>query len=406
LNPKKISNLKAVTDSSGRCPVCLSTDLQIILEFRETPVHCGLLLSEREQALRVAKGDISLALCNTCTHIFNLVFDPELMQYGEPYDNSLHFSPIFQSYIDALIERLVKQYRLYGKDIIEIGSGRGDFIKQLCERGNSRGLGFDPGFELNENNGDNSGEVRLIKDYFSEQYAAYPADLICCRQTLEHINQPREFIQMIRRSIGDRLETILFLEVPNFLPALREGKVWTIIYEHYSYFNKTSLAHLLNDCGFEVIRLDEGFEDQFLSIEAKPVDGSNSYVQETSPSFRMKFHDLANKFAEGYLADASTWKEVLSKAFASDEKVVIWGAGARCMSFLNMLQIKNEIRYVVDINPRKHGMFIAGTGQQIVPVEFLSDYRPDRVLLMNPIYKNEIEATINGFGLEVNIQCV
>lgn len=390
---------------AGRCPVCFSSDLQIVLELQQTPVHCGLLLSEREQALRVAKGDIFLTLCNTCTHIFNQVFDPERMHYSEPYDNSLHFSTTFRSYIDALIERLVKQYQLYGKDIIEIGSGRGDFIKQLCKRGNSRGIGFDPSFEPGEYNGENSGGVTLIKDYYSEEYAAFSADLICCRQTLEHIYRTRDFIQMIRRSIGNRLDTVLFLEVPNFLPALEEGKVWTIIYEHYSYFNRASLAYLLDDCGFEIIRLEEGFEGQFLGVEAKPVTASKRSTPGVPPSFREEFGVLVNKFAAEHLADVSQWRKLLSEAATSKKRVVIWGAGARCMSFLNMLQLKNEIHYVVDINPRKHGMFIAGTGQQIVPAEFLRDYRPDTVILMNPIYKKEIEATINGFGLEVDFLC-
>ena len=35
---------------------------------------------------------------------------------------------------------------LRGKDIIEIGCGKGEFLLLLCEMGNNRGTGFDPGF--------------------------------------------------------------------------------------------------------------------------------------------------------------------------------------------------------------------------------------------------------------------
>jgi hypothetical protein len=53
--------------------------------------------------------------------------------------------------------------------------------------------------------------------------------------------------------------------------------------------------------------------------------------------------------------------------------------------------VQNEIEYVVDINPHRHGRFIPGTGQQIVAPSFLKDYQPDQVIAMNPVYLREIE---------------
>jgi hypothetical protein len=69
-----------------------------------------------------------------------------------------------------------------------------------------------------------------------------------------------------------------------------------------------------------------------------------------------------------------------------------------------MLNIHNEIQYVVDINPRKHGKFVTGTGQEIVPPEFLKEYQPDCVIIMNPIYAQEIKNTVEQFGLEVEYE--
>jgi len=64
-----------------------------------------------------------------------------------------------------------------------------------------------------------------------------------------------------------------------------------------------------------------------------------------------------------------------------------------------MLKIKDQIEYIVDINPHKQGKYISGTGQQIVPAEFLRDYQPDVVIVMNPIYKKEIQQTVKELGL-------
>lgn len=69
------------------------------------------------------------------------------------------------------------------------------------------------------------------------------------------------------------------------------------------------------------------------------------------------------------------------------------------MTFLNTLKTQDQIEYVVDINPRKRGRYVPGTGQQIVPPEFLRDYQPDVVIVMNPIYKSEIQQLIKSLGL-------
>jgi hypothetical protein len=72
--------------------------------------------------------------------------------------------------------------------------------------------------------------------------------------------------------------------------------------------------------------------------------------------------------------------------------------------FLNMVPTRDSIRYVVDINPRKQGMYVAGSGQQIVPPAFLQHYQPDLIIMMNPIYTEEIRQQLARSG--VHGECV
>jgi hypothetical protein len=72
------------------------------------------------------------------------------------------------------------------------------------------------------------------------------------------------------------------------------------------------------------------------------------------------------------------------------------------VTFLNTLKTKDHIDYVVDINPRKQGRYVAGTGQQIVTPDFLRDYQPDMVMVMNPIYKREIQQITKRLGLSTD----
>ena len=47
---------------------------------------------------------------------------------------------------------------------------------------------------------------------------------------------------------------------------------------------------------------------------------------------------------------------------------------------------------------------MAGTGQLVVAPSFLKEYQPDLVVIMNPIYKNEIMRDLNAIGLNPEIQ--
>ena len=61
------------------------------------------------------------------------------------------------------------------------------------------------------------------------------------------------------------------------------------------------------------------------------------------------------------------------------------------------------IRYGVDINPYRQGHFLPGTGLSIVGPDFLADYRPDLVVIMNPIYRDEIARDLERMGLTPEI---
>jgi ABC-type hemin transport system substrate-binding protein len=76
------------------------------------------------------------------------------------------------------------------------------------------------------------------------------------------------------------------------------------------------------------------------------------------------------------------------------------------VAYLTALGLTDEIECAVDINPHKAGKFMAGTGHRIVLPEALVEIRPDVVVVMNPIYCEEIAATLDGLGLHPEIVSV
>jgi hypothetical protein len=93
----------------------------------------------------------------------------------------------------------------------------------------------------------------------------------------------------------------------------------------------------------------------------------------------------------------------LEEGVKSKQRLVIWGGGSKGVTFLNALKAEREVEYVVDVNPRKQGRFVAGTGQEIVAPEFLVDYGPHAVLVMNPIYEGEIRRRLNELGVPATV---
>ena len=389
-----------------RCPICRSTNYLKFLSIKQVPVHCNLMCKDRNAALNVDKGDIDLTLCRQCGHVFNSSFNPDFMEYTGNYENSLHFSERFREYTNWLAEQLIERYSLSDKKIVEIGCGQGDFLKLICERGGNTGIGFDPSYRHEMNTTKNHHSVKIINDYFSDRLAEPQVDFIICRHVLEHIYSPMNFLKMINKAVDNRVNTKLFFEVPSLLWTLRDLSIWDIIYEHYSYFSSYSLRQLFFKCGFSVHGIYETYEKQFLCIEASRSSHRNGKFKLDRNGIK-DLENYASELSEKYKTKISESKNLLADSKHAKKKTVLWGAGSKGVTFLNLLNIGNQIRYVVDINPRKQGMYIAGTGQKIVEPGFLKNYNPDYIIVMNPIYSNEIKHyTNNVLGLPVQLLSV
>ena len=387
------------------CPNCGASGMWVFYELKNVPVHSVLLLPTREEALNFSKGDIALGFCHTCGFIANVAFDPGLHQYSSRYEATQAFSSTFNVFHRNLATYLIERYDLHSKDIIEIGSGQGEFLTLLCELGDNRGVGFDPAYISRQNQSQANDQIIFIKDFYSEKYANYRGDFLCCKMTLEHIQQTADFVSTVRRSMRDQLATIVFFQVPNVTRILRDLAFWDIYYEHCSYLSLGSLARLFRKCGFDAIDLWKDYDDQYLMIEAKPGNGRSRPVLVQEDDLEDLARDLAY-FAENYLHKLDAWQRDLQEVRQNRQRTVIWGAGSKGVAFLTTLRIQDEIEYAVDINPYKHGTYMAGTGQQIVAPEFLREYRPDVVIVMNPIYCNEIRRDLNRMGVTAELMPV
>lgn len=380
------------------CPSCLSNGMQVFHQLQNVPVHSVLNIPTREEALTFPKGNISLGFCKHCGFISNVDFDPELLKYSSDCEETQGYSPTFNAFAKGIATDLVEKYDLHNKDIIEIGCGKGEFLTLLCELGKNRGVGFDPAYVEGRKQVSTADQIRFIKDFYTEKYKGYQGDLICCRMTLEHIKDTGNLVGIVRRSIGDRTDTIVFFQVPDMTRILRDCAFEDIYYEHCSYFSPGSLALLFRQSGLDVLDLKTGYDGQYVMIEAKPIAEKNGERLALEDDLETLKDHVAN-FQQSYREKIASWQKQLQDFKKNNHKVVLWGSGSKGVSFLTTLGISEQIEYVVDINPYRQGNYMAGTGQLIVAPDYLKEYRPDAVIIMNAIYREEIQQYISLMNL-------
>jgi hypothetical protein len=389
------------TESHHTCPNCGNHGLTIFYEVRQVPVHSCLMADTKEEALNFPCEDVVLGFCNQCGFITNTVFDSQWSAYAPNYESQQSYSPTFNKFSIKLANHMIDRYDLHDKDVVEIGCDKGDFLILLCELGNNRGVGIDPSVVPGRVQSEAANRVTFIQDYYSEKYSENVGDFVCCRHTLEHIAPTYDFVNTVRKSIGDR-PTPVFFEIPETIRVLTEAAFEDIYYEHCSYFTPGSLARLFRSCNFEVDDLYLDYGDQYLFIEATPTDSQSTTIHpleetvEQTAQYVEQFKVLIEKKLDWWKTHLNQWQQ-------AGDKVVVWGSGSKCVAFLTTLNTIDKIQYVVDINPHRHGKFIPGVGKEIKAPSFLKDYAPDRIIVMNAIYRDEIQAMLDEMGVKAEL---
>jgi hypothetical protein len=390
------------TQKQSACPTCDHQDLIVFYEVKNVPIHSCLMLPTQKEAMDFPCDDVVLAVCEHCGFITNIAFDSKWSSYAENYEDQQSYSPTFNRFALNLGQRLVDRYNLVNKKIIEIGCSKGDFLLMMCELGNNSGVGIDPAVIPDRVKSDVAKRVRFLKSYYSEEHVQLEGDFICCRHTLEHIKPTKKFIQIVRDSIGSRSDVPVFFEVPDTMRVLKEAAFEDIYYEHCSYFTPGSLARLFQSCNFKVQDLYLDYGNQYLLIEAtserlpsKTRHLLMETVEETLQSIE-RFSALITEKIDWWLNQLNIW-------YQAGEKIVIWGSGSKCVAFLTTLNATDKVQHIVDINPHRHGKYIPGIGKEVKSSKFLREYHPDRIIIMNRIYRQEIQEMLDSMAVKATI---
>ena len=380
------------------CTICGSSSLFNFLHREQVPVHQNLVMKDQESATQIARGDLSMAVCNECGFVFNQFFDLSKLAYGEDYDNTQACSSYFSSYLEELAHYLIFEKNVRDSCIVEVGCGKGSFLRTLIdiEGTGNIGYGFDPSYIGPAS--DLQGRLTFERSYYGTECADIAADVVVCRHVIEHVPEPTEFLHTVRQALKKSAHAHVFFETPCVEWILRNKIIWDFFYEHCSLFTAKSLTTAFQAAGFKVDTLRHVFNGQYLWFE-----GSIPPDQPGITKNPAAIPSLAEEFALSELKLKKEWMDQIQN-FSAKGKVALWGAGAKGSTFANLVDPScTLIDCIVDLNPKKQGHYIPGTGHPIVDYKDLVRRKVKTAILMNPNYREENLDLLREAKIDINL---
>lgn len=379
-------------EPSRVCPICGSQDWTIFYEVQSVPVTCTSVFTTPAAARSVERGKLELAFCNRCAFVFNRAFSPSLAQIGSRYESSQSASAHFSAYVRSLAAEWVERYGLGGKTVLEIGCGNGDFLRELLRSGVGKTIGMDPIVSRYPIADAINDKLQLIDAAFNESYGNVEADALVCRHTLEHIHDAGHFLRLIAQWAGDDRGRLVLFEVPACERIFAERAFWDIYYEHCNYFTEASLRYTFAQCGLDVQRLVRTYDDQYLVIEARAGEPHLG----PPPSVDVAADKKSALFFGGQAYRMIERARCNVRALREEGTVVIWQGAAKTVGFLTALGEAEKFSCAVDMSPHRQDLYLPGMGLKVVSPHKLADCQPHSVVLMNPVYRAEVDTLLRA----------
>lgn len=385
------------------CPVCSSHRSFVLDTRRDIPIAQNLIFYDRQAAKDCPVGQLSLVRCRDCGFAWNARFDAEKMRYDVTYDNDQNFSDVFRAHVESVGELVRRSAPDKGAlSLLEVGCGQGYFLGVLARQFGprlGRVIGFDPSWK-----GDRAlvpEGAEILGEYYNRSSARrirVRPDVIVSRHTIEHVPEPMPFLQAMREGCSD--DTVVVLETPTIDWILENGVFFDVYYEHCSLFDPGSITIALELAGFEVEQVEVVFDGQYMTAVARPRPEGDS---PPAPASR-EAGDL------GYLQRRDQYLDSLRgivRSARDEGGVALWGGASKGVTLALMLEADAALlTCAIDMNPRRHGAFLPGSGIPIVSPEQAAARGVRTAIVVNPAYENEVRAYCAEHALGLRIASV
>ena len=363
-----------------KCNLCKS-DLfhQPLLELHNVPKSAQYFLDEED--LKTDKGiDLVIYQCSGCG-VVQIKNEP--VHYYKDVIRASAFSQGMVDFRKTQFKKFVDTYELKKKNFIEIGCGKGEYLsimKNFIK--NSYGL---------EHSYESVGVCReeglnAIHGYIEHDILLKKYDSFAVFNFLEHIPDINNFLKGILDATTD--DAIGIIEVPNFNMILHNNLFSEFIIDHLYYFTKETMTTVLESNGFSILSFEEVCDDYILSFVVQKKKRLNlNYFYDFIEDLKRDFYN-----------------------HIKDHRVAIWGAGHQALTLISLLNIQDNIEFIIDSAPFKQNKFALSSHLPIISPDDPLMNVVDIIIIIAGSYNKDVEKTIkikytnnyNMFVIEAN----
>jgi hypothetical protein len=380
------------------CRLCGSSSLDHVLPIRPSAIGDAFITADRLSEPQDLYP-LDCYLCLDCGHLQNLdVVDPDILFRDYTYRTSVslglveHFKRYAQSVVSALsIPR--------GSLVVEMGSNDGSLLKAFKNEG-MRVQGIDPARNIAA--AATADGIPTIPDFFTSELAARvkseqgEAALFCANNVFAHIDNMSDVVKGIRLLLAN--DGALVFEVSYIVDMIDNMVFDTIYHEHVSHHALIPLETFLN-----------GHDMTLFHVERTATKGGSirAFAQPKSTGSRPRSDELSKLIQEEERRGITKpkiyrdWFEAierrkrnvlayLDKAIADGKTVAAYGASTTTTTLLYHFELESRVKFIVDDNPLKQGLFSPGAHLPVLPSGELAIKKPDVVVILAWIYAEPI----------------
>lgn len=356
--------------NTNKCIVCGSQLPPPMLKFHNMPASAQDIPTSEELGNDTG---IDLRLCQ-CGHCGLVQLDGSPVSYYKTVIRAGGISSTMRELRLKQYKSFYEDFGLQGKKIIEVGCGRGEFLR-LWNDFNVRAVGIENGTDLVEQARRDGLEVyKAFAEDGNTELPEAPFDAFVQFNFLEHQPHPNEMLQCIYNNTTEN--AVGMVTVPSLEYILKYCGYYELIRDHIAYYSKETLRFLFEKNGFEVLKCE-------------------TINRDTHSIIVRKRHKI----------DVSAWKEnfdtlhkeldgMLDKYISKGGKVAVWGASHQGFTLLSSMDISAKISYIIDSAPFKQGKFAPASHIPIVSKERFHEEKVDAILIVAPGYTDEISNII------------
>ncbi len=375
------------------CNVCQSRfSFRRLFHHPRVPEYNLVYYKKIAEALASKTKPVDFQQCLDCGFVFNGTHGG--LDYNVDYESSRAFSQVFTDYISHVID-FIRTNVCFERPptIIEFGAGDCQFANSLVsEWPISRYFAIDPSYKMSEDNGKVYRYRPPAPDLSESTRSAYSipssSDLVIARHVLEHIREPVDFISGIVAS----KPTYVFIEVPCSSYIIDSGNYHFFSYEHCSYFDRKSLAVLMQKFGYSCIASKYAFNSENLLSLFKLNELENKFF----------IPEIKERRGSNKQFDFSSWLRLLT--YRTGKRGIFWGASGKGVMLLNLLDFHYKVMpQIIDVNPKLSELFVPCTGNQILLPELIDFSNYDKILVLNSLYLDEVRSRVASLSRDMEV---